>query len=32
MSIFDIFEKLNKILEKLDNIYHYLRNEKPPED
>ena len=32
MSIFEIFEKLTEILEKLDTIYHLLRNEKPPED
>lgn len=31
MSIFEIFEKLNKIMERLDDIYHYLRGEKPPE-
>lgn len=32
MSIYEIFRKLNEILEKLDNIYHYLRGEEPPED
>ncbi len=32
VSIYEIFRKLNEILEKLDNIYHYLRGEEPPEN
>lgn len=32
MTIWEIFEKLEKILEKLDDIYHMLRGEESPDE